>query len=230
MGLYDTILIEYKCPYCGQVSRVGFQTKDGGSGMYTFEVGDEFDSQLKFVRAIGDCRSFVCQLEAAKEAVWTMGYYGGFSRSFDVTIDLDNEGKITDEINIVELNNHVGIMHGKVGEFPGDNFKYQYRGDYKQGKWQSKKVELKKDGWADKFKVEHAGTKLMQHFSPGEEYAAIMYMFNLEDGEQAFENWFIMRHKFGGLILALKDIGIKEDNEYASIFLSNDIKDIMELE
>jgi hypothetical protein len=216
--MYDTITITYACPYCGQVSRVDFQTKDGGSGMYTFEVGDEFSSQFKFINAIGGCRSFVCQLEAAKEAVWTMGYYGGFSRSFDVTIDLDNEGKITNEINIVELNNHKGIMHGKIGEF--------------SDMWQSKKVKLKKDGWADKFKTEgeHAGTKLMQHFSPGEEYAAVMYMFNLEDGEQAFEHWFVLRHKFRKIILALKDIGIKEDNEYASIFLSNDIKDIMELE
>ena len=205
--------------------------------MYQFEVGDEFgNGQLKFVNAIGDCESFICRLEAAKEAVWTMGYYGGFPRSYDVTIDLDNEGKITNEINIVELNNHKGIMHGKVGEFLGDysKYQYQYRGYYdKQGKWQSKKVELKKDGWADKFKeekeYEHAGTKLMQHFSPGEEYAAIMYLFNLEDGEQAFENWFVLRNKFTKIILALKDIGIEEDNEYASIFLSNDINDVMKL-
>ncbi|GAI09861.1 unnamed protein product, partial [marine sediment metagenome] len=29
MGLYDSIYLKVKCPYCGETSRMEFQTKDG---------------------------------------------------------------------------------------------------------------------------------------------------------------------------------------------------------
>jgi hypothetical protein len=236
MGMYDTILIEnYICPYCSDNSDKGFQTKDGPCSLDDYEIGDLFDYErkLKYITAIGSCSSLVCQIEAAKEHVWCFGYYGGFSRSFDVTIELDDEGKITNNVRLTELSNHKGIMEGIVGEFKEDNFKYHYKNVYKNNKFiSSNKVEITKNGWLDKFKdamLEEPCNKTIEYFSPMEEYAAILYLFNIEDGVRAFEYWFFLRHKFANIINALKDMGLEEDVEYASVFLSNDIDVLMEL-
>jgi hypothetical protein len=234
MGMYDTIVIEnYVCPYCGDNSNKDFQTKDGSCSMDEFRIGELFDYEckLKYVSAIGSCNSFICQLEAAKEHVWCYGYYGGFSRSFDINIILDDEGKITNDIQLVELNNHSGTMKGIVGEFKEEHFKYHYKNLYVNKKWiKTDKIVITTNGWKDKFKdADNNNDKTIEFFTPIEEYAAILYMFNIEDGVQAFEYWFALRHKFRIIIKALRDMGIEEDVEYASVFLSNDINDLLDL-
>lgn len=224
MGIYDTIYLKMRCPYCKEVSEMDFQTKDGNICMHNYKVGDVFQNgQFRRINAIGSCNSLTCQLEAAKESVWTSGYYGGFTRSFDAYIYCDLKGRITNKIKIYQLNNHKGIMHGKLGELKGkDNnmkvVKYSYFD--KNNKWIKAKMKpMITNGWLDKFREEYR-----------ENYGLILYLFNLEDGEEAFKLWFIFRHKFDKIIKILKkQFKIKDDEVFASIFLSNSPEKIYKL-
>lgn len=202
-----------------------FQTKDGECFMNTYKKGDKFDKgQFRKIDSYGTCRSLTCQLESAKESVWTMGYYGGFSRGFDAIVYCNDKGKITGKSRIVKLEHHKGIMKGKLGELKGkeDNMKVVKHMDFKKGKIIPAKLKpMTTDGWLDKFKEDS--------FNDGKQaYQNILYLFNLEDGEEAFELWFVLRHKIEGILKILfKELKFKTDEEYASIFLSNHILDII---
>jgi hypothetical protein len=234
MGVYNTITIKnFLCPYgCGEKSDVEVQTKDGEDiCMNRYNVGDKYDNgQFKFIEGIGSCESLMCQLESSKESVWDSGYYGGFSRSFDVRIYLDNKGRITNKVKLLHLNNHKGIMYGKLGELPS-NQNYQYKGHWigkgKNKKWFSKRVRLTTNGWLDKFQED----KTRYFYDTGKPvYRAIMYLFNLKDGEEAFKLWFIFRNRFNKIIKILTEqFKLKGDEEFASIFLSNSPEDIYKL-
>jgi len=83
MGMFDSFMLKVKCPYCGEVSEMEFQTKEGRCCMNTYKKGMIFDrGQFRKIYAYGTCDSLICQFESAKEAVWIMGYYGGFSKKF----------------------------------------------------------------------------------------------------------------------------------------------------
>jgi hypothetical protein len=235
IGTYDTITFEkkdnFRCPYCNEIIEVGFQTKDGDYFMNRFKVGDVFQGGLyagkfKFITAIGSCESEICQFEAAKESVWNYGYYGGFSRSFDVRIYLDNQGRITNKVELLKLHNHKGLMHGKLGELKGkeDNMKIVRYADYTKLKSKfipEKKVRMTTDGWLDKFKEDS--------FDGGiKNYENILYFFNIEDGEDAMMLWFILRYHLDKIIECFRfDLGgkPKTDEEVASMFLSNEWRD-----
>lgn len=225
MGLYDKIYMKAKCPYCKQTSEMEFQTKDGSCFMNVYRQGDKFENgKFRRIDAIGSCESLICQIEAAKESVWTQGYYGGFSRSFYVYIYCDSRGRITKHFRVYRLNFHRGIMKGKLGELKGkeDNMKvvrYTKKGKIIPAKLKS----MTTDGWADKFKDDS--------FDNGKEtYKAIMYLYNLEDGVEAFKLWFLFRYKTKRIIERLtKELKIKLDEEFASVFLSNEPLDIYEL-
>lgn len=201
-----------------------FQTKDGECFMKIYKKGDKFDNgQFRKIEAIGSCESLTCQFEAAKESVWTMGYYGGFSRSFDVWIYCDPKGRITDKIKIYQLNYHKGIMHGKLGELKGkgDNYKIIEYTDFKKGKIiPAKKVRMTTNGWLDKFREDSSdgGKKI---------YETILYLFNLKDGEEAMKIWFVLRYRLKNILEFLKkELKLKKDEAYASVFLSNNLLEI----
>lgn len=224
MGLYDSIYLKKKCPYCGEISRMEFQTKDGACFMREYRKGQIFDNgQFRKIDAIGSCESFTCQFEAAKEHVWQCGYYGGFSRSFEVYIYCDSKGKITDKMKIYQLNFHKGVMKGKLGELKGkeDNMQVAKPIQFKKGKViDAVMKKLTTDGWLDKFKKDS--------FDDGKNnYEVILFLFNLEDSEEAMKLWFILRYRLQGIIDSLVETtGIKEDDELASLFLSNKSEDI----
>ncbi len=68
--------------------------------MNTYKKGMIFErGQFRKIYAYGTCDSLICQFESAKEAVWTMGYYGGFSRSFDIIVYCDEKGKLQERLN-----------------------------------------------------------------------------------------------------------------------------------
>jgi hypothetical protein len=231
MGLYDTIYLKFKCPYCGEISEMDFQTKDGDYCMNEFKIGDVFQKgQFRRIDAIGSCDSFTCQLESAKESVWTSGYYGGFSRSFDVYIYCDSKGRITNKFKIYQLNMHKGIMHGKLGELPSKNnyqWKGHWRGKGKNREWISKKVKLTTNGWLDKFEDD----KTRYSYDTGKPYyEAIMYLFNLPDGEEAFKLWFMLHYRFTKIVSYLKEeLKLKTNEEFASVFLSNKPEEIYKI-
>lgn len=223
MGLYDSIYLKKKCPYCKEVSEMEFQTKDGDYGMDVYRVGDIFQNgQFRKIDAIGDCRSLTCQFEAAKEHVWIMGYYGGFSRSFDVYIYCNSKGKITNKMKIYQLNHHKGIMKGKLGELKGkeDNMQVIKSAKFKNGKWNDAKMKkMTTDGWLDKFDEDSWS-------GDNQTYQNILYLFNLEDSEEAMRLWFIFRYKLERIFDYLeKKLRIKED-DFVSVFLSNKPEDI----
>lgn len=225
MSIYDIIYLKKRCPYCHKVSKMEFQTKDGHSLLHTFKIRDKFqDGQFRRIDAIGTCESFECRRESAKESIWTNGYYGGFSRSFDAYIYCDSKGKITNKIKIYKLNYHKGIMEGKLGELKDkdDNMKVvKYAGFNKKGKWAEAKLKpMTTDGWLDKFREDNEKIG----------YERILYLYNLNDGKEAFNTWFIFRYKLDRIIKILKEqLKIKKDEEFASVFLSNKIEDIHNL-
>lgn len=229
MGLYDSIFLKVRCPYCKEISQMEFQTKDGDYCMNNYKVGDIFQSgKFRKIDATGSCESPICQFEVAKEAVWTMGYYGGFSRSFDVIIYCDNKGRITNKLIIKKLWNHKGIMKGRLGELKGeeDNMKIVkfMEWDKKRKKFTKPKlVPMTTGGWLDKFKEDS--------FDGGKvSYKNILYLYNLEDCEEAMKYWFIFRYNLDRIIgMFIKEFKIKTDEEMASIFLSNDQFDILDL-
>ena len=214
-----------KCPYCKEVSEMEFQTKDGECFMYSYKKGDKFDKgQFRKIDALGTCQSLTCQLESAKESVWANGYYGGFSRGFDVIIYCDEKGRITGKIKVVKLNNHKGIMKGKLGELKGknDNMKIVKYADFKKGKWIDAKFKpMTTNGWSDKFQEDS--------FDDGKKtYETILFLFNLEDGLEAFKLWFILRYRLQRIIdYLVKTTKIKKDDELVSVFLSNNLEEII---
>ena len=219
MGLYDSICMEMKCPYCKEISEMEFQTKEGDYCMTNYHIGDKFqDGQFRVVDAIGGCRSLTCQFESAKESVWTNGYYGGFSRSFDVKIFCDSKGRITNKIKIYNLNHHKGIMKGVLGELKGkeDNLKLVKPMRFlKSGKiTEAEYKPMITNGWLDKFKNDS--------FDDGKNtYQSILFLFNIEDCEEAMKLWFYFRYRLERIVLSLKKLNIKGDGELISLFLSN---------
>lgn len=100
MGMYDSIYLKAKCPYCGEVSEIEFQTKDTSCTLHIWRVGDFVDGQLKQLNTIADCRSKKCrQAEDNK-----VGYVSGFGSMFDAIVFL-KRGVITGKFKITELLN-----------------------------------------------------------------------------------------------------------------------------
>lgn len=226
MGLYDSIYLKVKCPYCGEISKMEFQTKEGSCSMGIYKKGTIFErGQFRKIYAYGNCDSLTCQFESAKEAVWTMGYYGGFSRSFDVIIYCDEKGKITGKIKITKLTSHKGVMKGKLGELKGkeDNMKVVKGMEFKKGKFIEAAMEkMTTDGWLDKF---HENS-----FDDGKQtYETVLFLYNLEDSEEAMKIWFAFRYRLPAIIeFFKKELKLKQDKEFASVCLSNKLEDIYE--
>jgi len=226
MGLFDSIYLKVKCPYCEEVSKMEFQTKDGECFMNTYKKGMIFDKgQFRRIDTCGSCESLTCRFESAKESVWTMGYYGGFSRGFDATVYCDEKGKITGKFKIIKLTSHKGIMKGKLGELKKeDNMKVVEYADFKGGKWVDAKLKpMTTNGWLDKFKENSFDDEKRM-------YLNILYLYNLEDSEEAMRLWFVFRHRLNKIIDFLKkEFKLKQDEEFASMFLSNKLEDFYKL-
>lgn len=225
MGTYDTILIEMKCPYCKEISIIDFQTKDGDYCMRIYKVGNIFQNgQFRRIAAVGSCQSMTCDFEASKEDVWKYGYYGGFSRNFEAYIYCDSKGRITNKVKVYRMNHHKGCMKGILGELKNkeDNCKYVGGRMTKKGWYAGKKVYYKTNGWIDKFKEDSFDNEK-------ESYKQILYLYNLEDSEEAMSLWFGFRYRLPRIIDYLrKELKIKDDLVFASVFLSNKPEDLID--
>lgn len=225
--MFDSIYLKVKCPYCKEGSKMEFQTKDGGCFMNVYKKGQKFDKgQFTRIDAYGSCDSLTCQLESAKESVWTKGYYGGFSRGFDAIIYCDKNGRINGKLKITKLTSHKGIMKGKLGELKGkeDNMKVVRYSSFKNSRYiEAKMKSITTDGWFDKFREDTFDNEKVS-------YSNILYLYNLEDGEDAFKLWFLFRHRLHRILKELKkELKIRNDEVLASIFLSNEPYDIYEM-
>lgn len=67
MGLFDSIILKTKCPYCKKESEMEFQTKDLENILDVFEKGDSIGAmKFHYLDSIGACQSKDCRIHAAK--------------------------------------------------------------------------------------------------------------------------------------------------------------------
>jgi hypothetical protein len=84
MGMFDSFILNTKCPYCGEVKDREFQTKDFECELKVWKQGEAFLSKNITIiegiiyHIIGRCNSVKCR-EYQKEKT---GYNSGSGRSF----------------------------------------------------------------------------------------------------------------------------------------------------
>ena len=101
MGMYDSIYLEIKCPYCGETSEVECQTKELGCTLHKFSKGDSIGTnQYNYLECISDCHSKQCTDNEEKR----IGYRSGFGTTFDVKVKISN-GIITGDYEITYPSN-----------------------------------------------------------------------------------------------------------------------------
>ena len=96
MGMFDSINLKIKCPYCGQEDIVEAQTKELECLLHVYSEGDYVSDQYNYLDCLADCRSKLC----VKDEVAERGYKSGFGRMFDVRIFIE-DGKISGEYKIL---------------------------------------------------------------------------------------------------------------------------------
>lgn len=99
MGMYDSIYLVSKCPYCGHEKEREFQTKDLECNLEVWRKGDHIDTDLEELECVADCINDPCKAWTIKE----FGYFGGFGRAFYANVILD-DGIITGELKIITDN------------------------------------------------------------------------------------------------------------------------------
>jgi hypothetical protein len=99
MGMFDSIYINVKCPFCGNESKMECQTKELECDLSVFEKGDFIGNSniQKLEDCITDCHSKECVDFTNKED----GYVSGFGRVFRLDLLLNN-GVITGEYENVK--------------------------------------------------------------------------------------------------------------------------------
>ena len=55
MGMYDTVILDIKCPHCGVVSENDPQTKELDCSMETWRKGDFVSDKFNYFEAFCDC-------------------------------------------------------------------------------------------------------------------------------------------------------------------------------
>lgn len=117
MGLYDSIFLKIKCPYCEQESKMECQTKDLGRNLFSYKecdyVGDLGNyikaKELNYLDCISECFSEECLNYCRNESY----------RFFYLLIYLDN-GTITGKYRIISVQKkikegfRVKIKHVKI--------------------------------------------------------------------------------------------------------------------
>jgi len=97
MGLFDSVIIEIKCPFCGKTSEIKCQTKELDCYMQVWRKGDFVSEKFNYLQTIANCLSKECIDYVDKE----IGYHSGFGRGFYVKVILE-KGVVTGEYEIVE--------------------------------------------------------------------------------------------------------------------------------
>jgi sarcosine oxidase delta subunit len=84
MGMYDSIYLQIKCPFCGQTSEMECQTKELDCELKRFRKGDNIDTNgIEELDCIVDCHSRECMAYQDRQD----GYSSGFGRLFYVIVD-----------------------------------------------------------------------------------------------------------------------------------------------
>jgi len=104
MGCYDMIFLEVECPYCGQRSKIEFQTKDLDSMFCVYQKGDLVKNagQLKYLNVIGTCHSPKCQERADKRWISIQGCPSGSGTPINACVELKG-GVVTGKIHNIQI-------------------------------------------------------------------------------------------------------------------------------
>lgn len=97
MGMFDSVRIDIKCPFCGNTSEIECQTKELDCQMHGWRKGDFVSDKFNYLKTIADCLSEECIDYVYKE----IGYHSGFGRVFYVKVILE-KGVVTGEFEIIE--------------------------------------------------------------------------------------------------------------------------------
>lgn len=101
MGMFDSVRINIKCPYCQKESEIECQTKELDCVMHSWKKGDYVGTKKhNYLTCIADCHSKECVDWRYEE----IGYRSGFGRMFYVKVKLDN-GIVTGEYEICPESN-----------------------------------------------------------------------------------------------------------------------------
>ena len=96
MGMFDSIKIDMKCPYCNEVSEIEAQTKELDCELEVWKEGDFVTDKLNYLECLADCVQKECKEYVTKQN----GYWGGFGRMFEVKILLE-DGKVSGKYELL---------------------------------------------------------------------------------------------------------------------------------
>ena len=97
MGMFDSIFLKMKCPYCGETHLMEFQTKDLSNSLSVFKKGGFVGKKFTFLEVTGDCHSNHCQDVADKRDMIRQGTPSGFGALFEAKVEV-KDGVITGKI------------------------------------------------------------------------------------------------------------------------------------
>jgi len=104
MGMFDSIILNSKCPNCGKIEEREFQTKDLDRSLGTYKLGDSLkDFNIRYIEAIASCHSEECQFIGNISDILWQETPSGFDFLWDCKIKLDDMHRITDEIYDIEV-------------------------------------------------------------------------------------------------------------------------------
>jgi sarcosine oxidase delta subunit len=87
MGMFDSVMLKIKCPYCGQESEIECHTKELDCSLDVWRKGDFVGTEkLNHLQTIANCHSKECSDYEEKR----IGYRSGFGRVFNVKVKLRN--------------------------------------------------------------------------------------------------------------------------------------------
>lgn len=89
MGMFDSIMLNTKCPYCDKEAVRECQTKDLDCNLDVYNIGDRVKTDEKWLWAITDCDSETCKTPEKR--------IGSF---FNLKIRV-KKGKITEKYKII---------------------------------------------------------------------------------------------------------------------------------
>jgi hypothetical protein len=95
MGMFDSIMLDIICPFCGEESLMDCQTKELDCMLDVWKKGDVIKTDLDHLECIADCIQQSCK----NYTIQRFGYWGGFGRSFLLDVKLEN-GRVTGEYKI----------------------------------------------------------------------------------------------------------------------------------
>lgn len=94
MGMYDTMYLNVKCPYCGRVSEMDVQTKDLECDLNDYRVGDYVSDKYNYVDGVTNCPYNDCKANILSKKICNLPQY------FYIKIFLEN-GKLTDRYELI---------------------------------------------------------------------------------------------------------------------------------